>query len=216
VALDDRVGPDQEGDVVGEGDDRAQAEWSKQARGETEAERLDRNFGDLLQELRVSQAGVQILFAFLLTLAFTQRFTDITTFQRNVYMVTLLCTAAATALIIGPVSYHRIVFRRRLKPALLNASNRMAIGGLAFLFLAMVGSVLLIADVVLEGSIVGWITAGTAAWYLLLWYAIPLHARITGGTEQDDPEGAAAAKYAGDARGDRGDRGDSRDAEDRA
>jgi hypothetical protein len=171
-------------------DERAHAEWNKKARGESEAERIDRNFNDLLQELRVSQAGVQILFAFLLTLAFSQRFEDITTFQRNVYIVTLLCTAAATALIIGPVSYHRLVFRRRLKPTLVNASNRMAIGGLAFLFLAMVGSVLLITDVVLGGGIVGWITAGTAAWFLIFWYAIPLRARITSGTEPDDPEEA--------------------------
>jgi hypothetical protein len=171
-------------------DDRAHAEWNKKVRGETEAERIDRNFNDLLQELRVSQAGVQILFAFLLTLAFTQRFEDITTFQRNVYIVTLLCTAAATALIIGPVSYHRLVFRRRLKPALVNASNRMAIGGLGFLFLAMVGSVLLIADVVLQGQVVGWIAAGTAVFYLVLWYVIPLYARITGGVEPDDPEEA--------------------------
>jgi hypothetical protein len=173
--------------VVPTTDGQTQAEWNKEARGETDAERIDRNFNDLLQELRVSQAGVQILFAFLLTLAFTQRFESITAFQRNVYIVTLLCTAAATALIIGPVSYHRLVFRRRLKPTLVNASNRMAIGGLAFLFLAMVGSVLLIADVVLDGGIVGWITAGTAVFFLVLWYVIPLYARITGGVEPDDP-----------------------------
>jgi hypothetical protein len=181
---------------MGEHEHRTQTEGSHTARGETEAERIDRNYNDLLQELRVSQAGVQILFAFLLTLAFSQRFEDITLFQRNVYVATLLCTAAATALIIGPVSYHRLVFRRRLKPALLNASNRMAMGGLAFLFLAMVGSVLLITDVVLEGSIVGWITAGTAVWFLLLWYVIPMYARITGGAEPDDPEEAADAESA--------------------
>jgi len=179
---------------MGDRDEGDQAAWSRQARGETDAERVDRNYNDLLQELRVSQSGVQILFAFLLTLAFSQRFGDITTFQRNVYMVTLLCTAAATALIIGPVSYHRLVFRRRLKPSLVSASNRMAMAGLAFLFLAMVGSVLLIADVVLEGSIVGWITAGTAGWFLLFWYVIPLYARIIGGAEPDEPEDAQDAE----------------------
>jgi hypothetical protein len=180
---------------VAKTDERSQAEWSKQARGESEAERIDRNFNDLLQELRVSQAGVQILFAFLLTLAFSQRFEDINSFQRTIYIVTLLCTAAATALIIGPVSYHRLVFRRRLKPALVSASNKMAIGGLAFLFLAMVGSVLLITDVVLDGGIVGWITAATAAWFLVFWYAIPLYARITAGTEPDDPQEAVEREY---------------------
>ncbi len=76
-------------------------------RGESEAERLDRNYGELLQELRVTQTGVQILFAFLLTLAFTQRFAQITSFQRGTYVVTLLFAAGAAALLIGPVSFHR-------------------------------------------------------------------------------------------------------------
>src|SRR3712207_1749392 len=80
-------------------------------RDESEAERLDRNYGELLQELRVTQTGVQILFAFLLTLAFTQRFPQITSFQRGTYVVTLLFSAAAAALFIAPVALHRMVFR---------------------------------------------------------------------------------------------------------
>jgi hypothetical protein len=159
--------------------ERDQAEWNREMRGETDLERIDRNYNDLLQELRVTQTGVQILFAFLLTLAFTQRFTEITSFQRTIYVTTLLCAAAATALIIAPVSYHRIVFRRRLKPRLVRAANRFAIGGLGFLVIAMSGSVLLIVDVVLDGSIVAWLAGGTAGWFVFFWYLVPLWARLT-------------------------------------
>jgi Family of unknown function (DUF6328) len=161
-------------------------------RRETEFERLDRNFDDLLQELRVSQAGVQILFAFLLSLAFSQRFTEITQFQRNVYVGTLLCTTAATALIIGPVSYHRIVFGRKLKRHLVVAANRMAIAGLAFLVLALVGSVLLIVDVVFGNVVAGWVAAVTAAWFIVLWYVIPLRTLLkarSASTGQGKPGG---------------------------
>ena len=163
-------------------DEREHAAWNREARGETDLERIDRNYNDLLQELRVSQTGVQILFAFLLTLAFTQRFTEITQFQRTIYIITLLCAAGATALIIAPVSYHRIVFRQRQKPRLVAAANRFAIGGLALLVVAMAGSVLLIVDVVLDGSIVAWLAAGTAAWFVFFWYVVPLWARLRGQT----------------------------------
>src|SRR3977135_1157192 len=92
-------------------------------REETPLERWDRNFGELLQELRVAQTGVQILFAFLLTLPFTQRFTKITSFQKDVYFVTLLLAPAASACIIAPVAHHRILFRRRQKEYLVAVSN---------------------------------------------------------------------------------------------
>src|SRR5947209_10039375 len=87
-------------------------------RTETVLERWDRNFSELLQELRVAQTGVQVLFAFLLTLPFTNRFERITEVQRGTYVVTLVAAAAATALLIAPVSYHRLVFRQGRKPQL--------------------------------------------------------------------------------------------------
>src|SRR5688572_10173985 len=97
------------------------------ARGdETDSERLDRNFGDLLQELRVLQAGVQILFAFLLTLPFAARFATIDSFERIVYVVALLAAAGAAAMIIAPVAYHRVLFRRGRKPELVRSAHRMA------------------------------------------------------------------------------------------
>jgi Family of unknown function (DUF6328) len=147
-------------------------------RHETESERLDRNYNELLQELRVAQAGVQILFAFLLTLAFTQRFAETTSLQRAVYVITLLLAAASAALLIAPVAFHRMVFRRRQKDDLVEAGNRLALGGLVTLCLAMVGAVLLILDVVLGNLLAVLLTALVAVWFLLLWFVLPLPARI--------------------------------------
>ncbi len=96
---------------------------------ETKKEQADRRYQELLQELRVAQTGVQFLFAFLLTLAFTQRFASITQFQKSLYVATLVATAVATALLIGPVPFHRILFRRGLRPRLVTGSDLMARGG---------------------------------------------------------------------------------------
>lgn len=146
-------------------------------RDETEAERLDRNYAELLQELRVVQTGVQILFAFLLTLAFTERFTRITPFQRGTYVTTLLFAAAATAFLIGPVAFHRIVFRHQQKDDLVRNAHRMAVGGLGCLLVAMVGAVLLILEVTLGQPAAFFCTAGVAAFFLLWWVAVPLVSR---------------------------------------
>jgi len=143
-------------------------------RHETEVEKLDRNFDDLLQELRVSQTGVQILFAFLLTLAFTQRFEDIDEFQRNTYVVTLMASVAATILFIAPVAYHRIVFRQHMRPELVRDGNRMAMAGLCFLAIAMSGAILLIVDVVLGDTWATVLTAVVLLFMLVLWYVLPL------------------------------------------
>lgn len=143
-------------------------------RDETELEKLDRNFQDMLQELRVSQTGVQILFAFLLTLAFTQRFEDINTFQRNTYVVTLMASVAATILFIAPVAYHRIVFRQHMRPELVRDGNRMAMAGLCFLAIAMSGAILLIVDVVLGDTWATVLTAVVLLFMLVLWYVLPL------------------------------------------
>jgi len=146
-------------------------------RDETEAERLDRNYAELLQELRVTQTGVQILFAFLLTLAFTQRFPQIDSFQRATYVVTLLAAAGAAALLIAPVAFHRVVFRRHQKRDLVFNANRMAEGGLAFLLVAIVGAVLLILDVTLGRAPALWLSGLVAAWFVLLWLVVPLVSR---------------------------------------
>lgn len=146
-------------------------------RDESEDERADRQYNELLQELRVAQTGVQFLFAFLLTLAFTQRFPQVTDFQHWVYVATLTATAIASALLIGPVPFHRILFRRGLKPRLVRGADLMARGGLAMLLLAINGAVLLILDVVLTGPLPFVMSGAVALWFVLVWYVVPLTAR---------------------------------------
>ncbi len=148
-----------------------------EARDETEDEQADRRYEELLQELRVAQTGVQFLFAFLLTLAFTQRFSQIDDFQLAVYVGTLLATAVASALLIGPVPLHRILFHRGLKARLVQGSDLMARGGLVMLCLAINGAVLLILDVVLSGVLPFLLSAAVTLWFLLVWYVLPMAAR---------------------------------------
>ena len=146
-------------------------------REETDDERADRNYADLLQELRVAQTGVQFLFAFLLTLAFTQRFTDITQFQKAVYVATLIATAVASALLIGPVPFHRILFRRGLKPRLVHGSDYMARAGIATLLVAVNGAVFLILHVVLSGWLPFLLSGLVLLWFVTVWYLVPYSVR---------------------------------------
>ncbi|GHH85152.1 membrane protein [Streptomyces sulfonofaciens] len=140
-------------------------------------ERADRNFAELLQELRVTQTGVQILFAFLLTLAFTPRFPSLDSVQRGMYVATLLLAVLATVLFMAPAALHRGLFRRHAKPQIVDTSSRFAIAGMAALALALTGSVLLVVDVAL-GRPAG-IGAGVAVFLLHagLWGVMPLMAR---------------------------------------
>jgi len=151
--------------------------WNAKERDETDVERLDRNFQDLLQELRVAQAGVQILFAFLLTLAFTQRFGVLTGIQRAIYLVSLLAAAAAAALFIGPVAWHRVLFRLRRKHELVTAADRMAVGGLVALLVSIAAAVLLIVDVTAGPVAAVLLTGLVTLWYVLLWYVLPMRSR---------------------------------------
>jgi hypothetical protein len=143
-------------------------------RDESDTERLDRNFGELLQELRVSQTGVQILFAFLLTLPFTQRFTQVSEFQKDVYFATLLLSAGASIFFIGPVSWHRLLFRRQEKSEVVYAANWMAIGGLICLSLAIIGVILFVTDFLFSGTAAAVASGCVAAVTVVLWYVLPL------------------------------------------
>jgi hypothetical protein len=158
-------------------DDRDDDDRDDDDRDETEDEKADRRYAELLQELRVAQTGVQFLFAFLLTLAFTQRFVRITDFQLGLYIGTLVASAVAAALLIGPVPFHRIVFRRGLKPRLVTGADAMARGGLVMLLLAINGAVLLILDVALGGTWPFVISAALMTWFVLVWYVVPMTAR---------------------------------------
>jgi hypothetical protein len=145
---------------------------------ESEKERLDRNLLELLNELRVALPGVQVLFAFLLTVPFTQRFATLTTTQEKVYYATLLCTTASTILLIAPSAHHRINFRQQDKAYIVFLANRMTIAGLGLLALAMSGVVFLITDVLYGSTATGIATAGALLAFAVMWYAIPIWRRL--------------------------------------
>ncbi|MER6124871.1 DUF6328 family protein [Streptomyces sp. NPDC001795] len=159
-----------------------------QARHETPLERADRNFAELLQELRVTQTGVQILFAFLLTLAFTQRFTTLDTVQRATYVTTLLLAVLAAALFTTPAALHRSLFQKNAKPAIVRISSRLATVGMAVLMLAFTGSVLLVVDVSLGRTAGIAAGAGTLLVCLGLWRVLPWLVRRAVVTPRGAPE----------------------------
>jgi hypothetical protein len=147
---------------------------SRERPDETEAEQADRNFGELLQELRVAQTGVQILFAFLLTLPLQNRFDTLDHWERATFITAILLAAAATVCIIAPVAYHRALFARKMKHEVVQVASRYAVAGLALLGLAIATSVNLVLDLVL-GRIPSLIIAGVLAAALVLsWGVLPL------------------------------------------
>jgi hypothetical protein len=161
-------------------------DWNAEARGETPMQRADRAYAEILQEVRVAQTGVQILFAFLLALAFQARFGDITSFQRGAYVVTLMLCAGATALLIAPAAFHRMIYRRRLKQHLVRVANRLALSGLVLLLLSMVSAVLLIMDVVLGLVPAVLMAAAVLVWFTMWWFVLPLRTRARQLTVTDD------------------------------
>jgi hypothetical protein len=146
-------------------------------RDETPAERVDRNFNELLGELRIALPGVQVLFAFLLTVPFAQRFSQLTGFQRGLYFAVLLLTALASALLVAPTAYHRIQFRHGRKREILSFANRAAVLGLGALALAMTGAILLITDFLFGVAAAIPIGTATALLFGSLWYLLPMAQR---------------------------------------
>lgn len=146
-------------------------------RDESQAERDDRNLAELLQELRVAGLGVQVLFGFLLSLPFTNRFTRLSQGQRDLYLACLVLAAVATALLLGPVAYHRLLFRRGQKEGLVRAANLMAITGLATVGLAVSAAVLLVTGYVATGLPAALITAFVTCLFGALWFVFPLTRR---------------------------------------
>jgi Family of unknown function (DUF6328) len=150
---------------------------------ETAAERLDRNWNELLQELRVTQTGVQILTGFLLTLPFQERFTDLDHYQRTVYLVLVVLAVITTGLIVAPVSLHRIMFRKHLKAELVESADKLARAGLVFLGLTITGAALLVFDVVLDRT-AGYLVGGAVLVLLaVLWFLVPV--RLTRTNQAD-------------------------------
>jgi hypothetical protein len=149
-------------------------------RHESEAERVDRNLGELRQELRVASIGVQVLFGFLLSLPFSARFIKLDAAQRSLYIAALLLAALSTALLIAPVAYHRLVFRRHEKERLLRTANRLALAGLTTVAFAVIASVVLVVSVVWHGALMAVLAALTATAFVALWVVLPLQGRRAG------------------------------------
>jgi Family of unknown function (DUF6328) len=147
-------------------------------RTEEEQERLNRQMNELLTELRVAMPGVQILFAFLLAVPFQQRFQQATDFQRDVYFVTLLSAATATALFIAPSAYHRLAFQLGDKPRIIRLGTRQFICGLVALAVAMNGAVLLVTDFIFQTTTVVVTVAVVASVFAWLWFGIGLWRRL--------------------------------------
>ena len=153
--------------------------WDKSVRHETEAERLDRNWGSLLQELRVAQTGAQLATGFLLTLPFQQRFTTLSDAVKNVYLATVACSIGATLLLVAPVAMHRVLFRQHRLVTLVSTAHRCAITGVVLLGLAMVGVAVVVFDAV-SGATAGWIAGACAAVAMtVLWILLPALQRVT-------------------------------------
>jgi hypothetical protein len=147
-------------------------------RSEREQERLNRQMLELLNEVRVATAGVQVLFGFLLAVPFQQRFHETTSAERVIYFVTLLAAAAATALLIAPSAYHRILFERRQKPHIIRVGTREFLAGLLALAVAMTGAVLLVTDYLFPTSTAVVTVTGVALLFGWLWFGLGLMRRL--------------------------------------
>ncbi|WP_327238160.1 DUF6328 family protein [Streptomyces sp. NBC_01317] len=154
-------------------------------REETANERADRQWSELIQEVRVAQTGVQIMFGFLLTVVFTPRFATLAGADKNIYLITVVLGAAATGALIGPVAFHRVVSGRRMKPRAVTWASRLTVTGLCLLLATLVSALLLILRVATHNHFVPWIVSGIVAWYLLCWFVLPLWASHRHGSERD-------------------------------
>ena len=144
---------------------------------ETESERNSRRLIELLQEVRVATAGVQILFGFLLAVPFSQTFEGISGFEKHVYLVVLICTSLSAALLISPTALHRLLFRRGHKAEIVEYANVMTIWGLVLLALAMVGVVLLLTHVIFGAAAAVAVTVPVGLVFAVTWFVIPLMRR---------------------------------------
>jgi hypothetical protein len=154
-------------------------------RRESAEERADRRWGDLLQELRVAQTGVQILFGFLLTVVFQQRFTTLHSTDRHIYVVTVVLGAATTGALIGPVAMHRLLTGRRLKPETVVLASRLTVLGLVLLLCTMASSLLLVLRVAVRDSGAAWLVGALVVWFVVCWVALPVWARFHDGPGGD-------------------------------
>ena len=143
-----------------------------------EESRLDRELIELLNELRVALPGVQVLFAFLLTVPFTGGFERVTALQRDAYIVAVVATAIGSALLISPTAYHRIRFRDRDKEQLLLTANRLALAGLVALAVGMTASLFLVVDFIFSFTAAAVVAGGLAGVFAWFWWGLPLSRKL--------------------------------------
>ena len=146
-------------------------------RDETELERYDRNLVELLQEVRVVQTGIQILFGFLLTVAFQPKFKTLSSFQRADYFGTLIAAAITLIMLTAPTSWHRILFRRGDKAHLVKVANRFTMIGLATMGLTVIGVIMLLSDIAFPPAVTLIITVVAVFACAMTWYVMPLARR---------------------------------------
>ncbi|MCK8677715.1 MULTISPECIES: DUF6328 family protein [Streptomyces] len=147
-------------------------------RNETQDERADRRWTELIQEIRVAQTGVQILFGFLLTVVFTPTFEDLADADKAIYIVTVVLGAATQGALIGPVAFHRVVSGRRIKEHAVVWASRLTFAGLVLLLFTLVSALFLVLRVATHDGFVPWLVAGIVGWYLVCWFLLPMWARI--------------------------------------
>ncbi|MFF8376051.1 DUF6328 family protein [Streptomyces sp. NPDC015661] len=153
-------------------------EGLRHGRDETEEQRADRRWTDLMQEIRVAQTGVQILLGFLLTVVFTPIFQGLERTDKTIYVITIVLGSLATSALIGPVAFHRVVSGRRMKPRAVTWAARLTFAGLVLLLATLTSALLLVLRVATRNTYVPWLVAAVFAWYLLCWFALPLWVRF--------------------------------------
>ncbi|MFF1412990.1 DUF6328 family protein [Streptomyces sp. NPDC058289] len=147
-------------------------------RDESAEERADRQWQELVQEIRVAQTGVQILFGFLLTVAFTPVFAGLAQTEKTIYVVTVVLGSLSTGALIGPVAFHRLVSGRRIKPEAVAWAARLTFTGLLLLLATSTSALLLVLRVATDNALAPWLVGGVFAWYVLCWFVLPLWARV--------------------------------------
>ncbi len=173
--------------------DRRAPESGPERPGEGPLQRADRNMVELLQELRVAQTGVQILFAFLLSLSFTERFAELDAVERWTYVVTLLLSVVAAGLLVAPAAAHRVTFRRGLKRETVQLGHQLCTVGLAALALTLTGAVLLVLDVAISLAFAVPVAAAVGIVLLTMWFVLPLRLLWrTGRIDDGAPDGDRA------------------------
>jgi Family of unknown function (DUF6328) len=148
--------------------------WNRRVReGETEAERADRNFADLLQELRITLTGSQILFAFLLVVPFSSGFHRVTGFQRALYVAILITSALSAGVLVTPAAIHRLVFGQHLKATLVRIAGALALAGQSLFVIALSEAILLVVGYLYNLTVGAALAAFLLAWYATWFFVVP-------------------------------------------